>query len=281
MKIRGNTVGTTAQRPDYLQEDPNNAAYIKNKLRFVVGKEEPTAYPAIWFMETDEGGYGTLYFIDESGKKSTLLPATNIAAVSDLRKTLDDLTKSIGGLLPLDGSTAMSGDLAMGGNKVTGLGTPADDSDAATKSYVDAHSVYKSVTIPASGWQGDGPYTQDIQLTGILETDNPHYGIVLSGTTDEKLAQKEAFGYVDEMTTADDIVTVTCLEDKPAVDITILIEVNRGVELGSVISVAMLQLDSDESGSEIVASVDGEDYGVINSTVNSEASASSYDFTVL
>lgn len=36
-----------------------------------------------------------------------------------------------------DGANAMTGDLAMGTNKITGLGTPTADTDAATKLYVD------------------------------------------------------------------------------------------------------------------------------------------------
>ena len=39
--------------------------------------------------------------------------------------------------LPKDGSEAMTGNLAMGGNKITSLGTPTEDLDAVTKEYVD------------------------------------------------------------------------------------------------------------------------------------------------
>lgn len=40
-----------------------------------------------------------------------------------------------------DGSVALTGNLPAGGNKITGLGTPTNDADAATKAYVDAAVV--------------------------------------------------------------------------------------------------------------------------------------------
>ena len=54
----------------------------------------------------------------------------------------------------VDGSKAMTGDLAMGSNKITGLATPTADTDGATKVYVDdnfaadghSHSDYLATT---------------------------------------------------------------------------------------------------------------------------------------
>ena len=46
------------------------------------------------------------------------------------------LATAIGNKLPLAGGT-MTGAIAMGANKITGLGTPTANTDAATKSYVD------------------------------------------------------------------------------------------------------------------------------------------------
>lgn len=62
----------------------------------------------------------------------------NVDNTSDANKPISTATQTaLDGKLDLSGGT-MSGDIAMGGNKVTGLGTPTNSDDAATKDYVDA-----------------------------------------------------------------------------------------------------------------------------------------------
>ena len=58
------------------------------------------------------------------------------AALGDDVDLVTGLATSIGNKLPLAGGT-LTGALAMGTNKITGLGTPTADTDAATKKYVD------------------------------------------------------------------------------------------------------------------------------------------------
>jgi hypothetical protein len=68
------------------------------------------------------------------------------------------------GALPKAGGT-MTGDIAMGTHKVTGLGTPSNDADAATKAYVDgiavafddALSSVEDAALPKAGGTMTGP----------------------------------------------------------------------------------------------------------------------------
>jgi hypothetical protein len=52
--------------------------------------------------------------------------------------TLTDISTALTGSVAADGQTPITGDLQMGGNKITGLGTPTSNTDAATKAYVDS-----------------------------------------------------------------------------------------------------------------------------------------------
>ena len=58
------------------------------------------------------------------------------AAINDDANVYTTLTTSIAAKLPLAGGT-MTGNITMGGNTVTGLGTPTLATDAATKGYID------------------------------------------------------------------------------------------------------------------------------------------------
>lgn len=68
----------------------------------------------------------------------------------------------------------MTGDIAMSGNKVTGLGAPSDDADAANKGYVGtaldgAKTVSVSATLTVAGWTGSAPYVQSVTVAGLTD----------------------------------------------------------------------------------------------------------------
>lgn len=126
-----------------------------------------------------------------------------------------------------DGKVGFLADILMGGKKLTGLPDPELVSDAANKDYVDSRHKVFSATVTAAGWSGSGPYTNAVTVSGILETDHPHISPVYSGNTETAVSQKDAWGMVSKAASSDGTVTFMCLEDKPAVDIPVEIEVNR------------------------------------------------------
>lgn len=106
-------------------------------------------------------------------------------------------------------------------------GTLASQTDL--KSELDAKATVRTfnVTLVASGWSENAPFTQTISVNGMLETDSPITDIVLNDTTATAIAENKAFGYVSKITTANDSITVVCLEKQPEVDITIQLKVVR------------------------------------------------------
>lgn len=77
------------------------------------------------------------------------------------------VTVDLSGYLQLAGGT-MTGALAMGGNKVTGLGAPTSDADAATKKYVDDAVGGSSGVNTASGTIGTSATSVTVNYTGTV-----------------------------------------------------------------------------------------------------------------
>lgn len=156
----------------------------------------------------DEAGIAIKKFINEK-----VVPAIN------------DYVVSTDGLLDRSGGT-MTGAIAMSGNKVTGLGAPEADTDAATKGYVDGKRAAYTATLSTT-WTGSGPYTQTVSVSGILATDMPHIMPAYSSNNATAIAQKEAWSKVSKAEAAAGSITFTCFEEKPTAAIPIQIEVMR------------------------------------------------------
>ena len=81
------------------------------------------------------------------------------------------------------------------------------------------------ITIPASGWAGSGPYTYTVKAFGLTDRRRcmvyPAYG----DDTAANLAMREACGYISYTKRDGQNITFTCLEDKPEVDIAVIVEV--------------------------------------------------------
>lgn len=163
---------------------------LPQKDGFIYGANEP-GVPCLWFNTVGseipadpDVPYGMLLYRDSDGLLHPLYPMTTISAVYGLDNRLEELTK-----------------------------------------YVDGRATTDvSVTLPASGWVGSGPYNQTVTVAGRTDGRRcmvyPAYG----DDADANIAMREACGCLSYAKREGQNVTITCLEDKPAVDIAVIVE---------------------------------------------------------
>lgn len=83
-------------------------------------------------------------------------------------------------------------------------------------------------SIPLSGFkEGTAPYTQTIQVLGVLESDIPIIGLNPTGDVSAIVKQIDSWCSVSRIQTMDDKLVITCLESKPLVDLPIQIKIIR------------------------------------------------------
>lgn len=94
---------------------------------------------------------------------------------------------------------------------------------AVNQEYVDTTEA--AATLTAAGWVGSGPYTQTVTVAALTDGRRcrayPAYGDDAAAN----LSMKEACGCVSYSKREGQNITFTCLEDKPAVDIAVVVEV--------------------------------------------------------
>ena len=174
--------------------------------------------------------------IDGTGAVSTVCGvAPNSSGNVDLSASDVGALAASGGIVT--GNILLDGYLTMGvgrqivmeGNLVTGLGAPSDNADAANKSYVDTalngvKTVSVSATLTVAGWTGSAPYVQSVTITGLTDAKKAMAYPVYGSDTPANIALKEACGMVSFASRSGSVMTFTCLEDKPTVDIPITVE---------------------------------------------------------
>ena len=128
--------------------------------------------------------------------------------------TVGELTNAINDKLPKSGG-AMTGDIAMGGNRITDMGAPEDSADAATKGYADtavrkaapynyAHNSDFTRFVAQAGvgglhgtqaYAGDRWILVSGTVTGTANADgNGYKNIILNGTIMQKVENPPATG---------------------------------------------------------------------------------------
>ena len=128
------------------------------------------------------------------------------------------------------GDINMSGVIDMGGRRITSLSDPSANDDAVNKLYVDTalngvKTVSVSATLTVAGWTGSAPYVQSVTITGLTDAKQAMAYPVYGSDTPTNVALKEACGMVSFASRSGSVLTFTCLEDKPTVNIPITVEV--------------------------------------------------------
>ena len=85
---------------------------------------------------------------------------------------------------------------------------------------VDYTCVFK-----ATDWSSSAPYTQTVNVTGITADINPRIDIIISDGVSLGIKEEAAFACVTRGVTGDGTLTLYCYEEKPTVDMNIMIEV--------------------------------------------------------
>ena len=173
-KLDGIAAGAQVNvKPDW-NAVAGNAAEILNK----------PAIPSKTSDLTNDSGFITSTDIPEGAAASTTVPKMDgTAAVGEEMAFArgDHVHPSDTSKVSKAGDT-MTGALAMGGNKITGLGVPTEEADAATKKYVDdgltpkanADDVYTKIQIDEKGFLTEH---QDISGKADKATTLEGYGI--------------------------------------------------------------------------------------------------------
>lgn len=88
-------------------------------------------------------------------------------------------------------------------------------------------STYQAV-LAADGWEGESaPYTQTVEVEGMLEEDSPIVDIVQSDLPAAAAEELKEWGYISRITAGEDSVTAVCYADRPTVDLNLQFKVVR------------------------------------------------------
>lgn len=106
-------------------------------------------------------------------------------------------------------------------------------SDTTTSSFdvtngittVSTDKVDYTCTFKANDWSSSAPYTQTVNVAGITVDINPRIDIIVSDGVSLGIKEETAFACVTKGVTGDGTLTLYCYEEKPTVDMNIIIEV--------------------------------------------------------
>ena len=91
-----------------------------------------------------------------------------------------------------------------------------------------ASTASYTATFTAAGWSASAPYTQTVNVAGMLATDDPFVDVSLSGASGTEATDRmEAWTCVGRVTANAGSVTAYCYEEKPTVNLPVILKVVR------------------------------------------------------
>lgn len=190
----------------------------------------------VWSRTTahyDSGDVVT-YSVSRNGADGSGAVSTVCGVAPDNAGNVSLTAEDVGALSCVGGT--VQGQINMGGQKLTGLPTPTNDTDAAGKGYVDtqaaaavkqyAKTKFVTFLLCTQDWLGDSaPYTVYVPITNLTEEMLMRaYPLYTGSDAAKDLAVKEASTAVSYARRSDNGITFTCLEEKPAADIPVTVE---------------------------------------------------------
>lgn len=220
------------------QETASDTGYVTARLYIKV----PSNYSSIKLVTINEElveADGNVLTTPTSFTWETAMIGTTIATSSarirmdvDKADTLNGLTSSVAELNYCDGVTSNIQEQLNSLNTLVGDSSVSEQislaaADLSVNISKKAETASYTGTFSANGWSANAPYTQTITVTGLLSTDNPIVDVNLDGVSNGS-SIIEVWTYVGRIAvTANNTVVGYCYEEKPTVDIPIILKVVR------------------------------------------------------
>lgn len=139
------------------------------------------------------------------------------------------ITPGGGGTTSVDGIAPIDGNVTLNAIRYVAQVLEENEKNIARNNIGAATNIEKQITLPVSSWSAEAPYSLQISVEDILSTDNPIADVNLNSIDDlgEIMNLSGEWTKIGKISTNDGSITAYCYEDKPIVDLPIIIKIVR------------------------------------------------------